>query len=88
MKRIYVDKPFRLRTPGGVRAFGKGAHTIDEATADHWAMKAWLAEGRYRIDFERPDNAGEPVMPVAAKGEAEGEAGENTAPAAKKKAKA
>lgn len=86
MKRIYVDKPFRLRTPGGVRAFGQGAHTIDEATADHWAMKAWLAEGRYRIASERPDNAREPVMPVAD----EDEAGENTAPApaTKKKAKA
>lgn len=86
MKRIYVDKPFRLRTSDGVRAFGQGAHTIDEATADHWAMKAWLAEGRYRIAFERPDTAAEPVMPVAD----EGDAGENTAPApaTKKKAKA
>ena len=26
MKRIYVDKPFRLRTSDGVREFGKGAH--------------------------------------------------------------
>ncbi len=59
MKRIYVDKPFRLRTSDGVREFGKGAHSVDDATADHWAMKAWLAEGRYRVAFTRPDGVEE-----------------------------
>ena len=43
MKRIYVDKPFRLRTSDGVREFGKGAHSVDDATADHWALKAGTA---------------------------------------------
>ena len=57
MKRIYVDKPFRLSD--GVREFGKGAHSVDDATADHWAMKAWLAEGRYRVAFTRPDGVEE-----------------------------
>ena len=59
MKRIYVDKPFRLRTSDGVREFGKGAHSVDDATADYWAMKAWLAEGRYRVAFTRPDGVEE-----------------------------
>ena len=61
MKRIYVDKPFRLRTSDGVREFGKGAHSVDDATADYWAMKAWLAEGRYRVAFTRPDGVEEDV---------------------------
>ena len=34
MKRIYVDKPFRLRTSDGVREFGKGAHSVDDARPD------------------------------------------------------
>lgn len=59
MKRIYVDKPFRLRTSDGVREFGKGAHSVDDTTAEHWAMKAWLAEGRYRVAFTRPDGVEE-----------------------------
>ena len=54
---IYVDKPFRLRTSDGVREFGKGAHSVGDTTADHWAMKAWLAEGRYRIAFNLSDDA-------------------------------
>lgn len=47
MKRIYVDKPFRLRTSDGVREFGKGAHSVDDAhggSLGHEGM-AWLKAG-------------------------------------------
>ena len=73
-----------------MREFGKGAHSVDDATADHWAMKAWLAEGRYRVAFTRPDGVEEtPFSEEDVRTEEDPEiTPASEAPATKKKGKA